>query len=164
MATVDLGSYLDDDSLDVEVQGRTYRIPSPDAATGIRLTAMVNLGIVYASGQPLGEAEAKQLNLDDAEERDFLEQVLGSAYGEMVADGVSWVRIQRLGRYALLHFTLGPEAAADAVAKSSLGEAPAPNRQARRASPRVSSGTATSSRRRGSTVSTTSRKPSPGKA
>jgi hypothetical protein len=160
MAAVDLGNYLDDDALDVTVDGHVYRIPSPDAATGIRLTAMVNLGIAYAAGQDVGEKQAAGLKLDDEDERDFLLQVLGSAYAELQANGVSWVRIQRLGRYALLYFTLGPEAA-DEAARASSGEAAAPNRATRRAtSSPGSSATATSSPSRGSTASTTSRKPS----
>lgn len=167
MGYVDLGSYLDDDRLDTppipstkHPAGRSYRIPSPDAATGVRLTAMVTLGVAFASGADLDQREADKLKLDDAQEKDFLEEVLGSAYGELVGDGVSWTRIQRLGRYCLLHFTLGPEAAADEVKRSS-GEAPAPNRATRRAkasgSLPASSGAAKSSTR-GSTGSTTSRK------
>lgn len=172
MGYVDLGSYLDDDALDTppipstkHPAGRSYRIPSPDADTGVRLTAMVTLGVAFASGADLDQREAKKLKLDDNQEKDFLEDVLGSAYGEMVADGVSWTRIQRLGRYCLLHFTLGPEAAADEVQR---GEAPAPNRATRRAKKATGSSPASSaaakSSTRGSTASTTSRRKRPAKA
>ncbi len=163
MGFVDLGTYLDDDGLDVPVGDRVFRIPSPDHATGLRLTAMVNLGVSFAAGAELSKKDAANLNLDDEQERDFLELVLGPAYPEMVGAGVSWVRIQRVGRYALLYFTLGPEAAAESVQRtaeaSPSGEAPAPNRAARRApSSKASSGTAKSSTRaRGSSAGTTSR-------
>ncbi len=163
MGHVDFGSFLDDDAIDTppipsreHPDGRSYRIPSPDAATGIRLTAMVNLGVGLASGGKMDPKDAEKLKLDDDQEKDFLEEVLGSTYAELVADGVSWVRIQRLGRYALLYFTLGPEAAAS-EAKRTSGEAPAPNRETRRASSRASSGTALSSTR-GTTAGTKSRK------
>jgi len=169
MPYVDLGSYLDDDAVDTppipsraHPEGRSYRIPSPDAATGVRLTAMVSLGVDLAVGKDLDPKDAAKLQLDDDSEREFLRDVLGDAYGQLFEDGVSWVRIQRLGRYFLLYFTLGPEAAADEAKRAQLsGEAPAPNRAARRAkktaSSRASSGAA-KSLARGSTVSTTSPK------
>lgn len=145
MGYVDLGSYLDDDAIDTPTipstkhpAGRSYRIPSPDAATGVRLTAMVTLGVAFATGAELDERDADKLKLDDEQEKDFLEEVLGSAYGELIADGVSWTRIQRLGRYCLLHFTLGPEAAADEVKRGKLRprtERPV-GRRRRRAPPR----------------------------
>lgn len=165
MGHVDFGSFLDDDAIDTppipsreHPDGRSYRIPSPDAATGIRLTAMVNLGVGLASGAKMDPRDAEKLKLDDDQEKEFLEEVLGSAYIQLVADGVSWVRIQRLGRYCLLYFTLGPEAAAsEAQGGAKPGEAPAPNRETRRASSRASSVTDLSSNR-GTTAGTKSRK------
>lgn len=164
MGHADFGSFLDDDAIDTppipsreHPDGRSYRIPSPDAATGIRLTAMVNLGVGLASGAKMDPRDAEKLKLDDDQEKDFLEEVLGTAFLQLVADGVSWVRIQRLGRYCLLYFTLGPEAAASEAQGRPPGEAPAPNRETRRASSRASSGTALSSNR-GTTAGTKSRK------
>jgi hypothetical protein len=169
----DLGAYLDDDAIDTppipsraHPEGKPYRIESPDAATGIRLTALVSLGVDLAVGAQLSQKDAERLRMDDDQERDFLRDVLGATYDQMLEDGVSWVRIQRLGRYALLYFTLGPEAAAEETRRAtSAGEAQAPNRQARRAaakaSSRASSATATSSKARGSTAGTTSRRARP---
>lgn len=161
----DLAGFLADDGIDTppivskkHPNGKAYRIPSPDAETGLRLTTLANLGVRAAVGVDVTEADLAQLNLDDGEELDFLRQVLGSAYDELVADGVSWVRIQRLGRFAFLHFALSPESAAAAVERSAAGEAPAPNRQTRRASRPGSSGTARPTRSRGSNAGTTSRK------
>lgn len=165
MAYADLGAWLDDDGLDIPVpstkypDGHTYRVPSPDAATGLRLTALVNLGVALAAGQEVDPEEAAKLRLDDGQEREFLPTVLGAAYQQMLDDGVSWVRIQRVGRYALLHFTLGPEAATEAASKGGQsGEAPAPNRETRRVKPSRagSSATARSTRSRGSTAVTKS--------
>ncbi len=170
MGYVDFGSYLDDDAIDTppirsreHPDGRSYRIESPDAATGVRLTAMVSLGVDLAVGAELNSKDAERLKLDDDQEREFLRDVLGKVYDQLLADGVSWVRIQRLGRFALLYFTLGPEAAAEEARRSTaVGEAPAPNRQARRAvakaSSQGSSATATSSKARGSTAGTSSPK------
>lgn len=162
MALADLGDFLEDDGLEVPVPGgKTYSIPSPDAATGLRLTAMVNVGVAAAAGGQIDEHDRARLSLDDEQEREFLEQILGSAYQEMIDDGVSWVRIQRVGRYALLFFTLGKEAADTSLRGAASGEAQAPNRATRRAktSATGSSGTAASpTRRRASTASTTSRR------
>lgn len=168
MSYVDIGGYLDDDAIDTPPirsreypDGRSYRIESPDAETGVRLTAMVSLGVDLAVGSKVSERDAEKLKLDDDQEREFLREVLGDTYDEMLADGVSWVRIQRLGRFALLYFTLGPEAAGEEARRgAALGEAWAPNRQTRRAaakgSSRASSATANVSTGRGSTAGTTS--------
>ncbi len=160
MAADDLAGFLADDCVEVPIPGgKTYRVPSPDAATGLRLTAMVNLGVQSALGGEITEQDAAKIKLDDDQERDFLPQVLGSAYDEMIADGVSWLRIQRIGRYCLLYFTLGPEAAAAHVRSS--GEAPAPNRETRRAKKGSRQGSSapdrSPTRRRASTGATKSR-------
>lgn len=139
MALSDLTAYLDDDSLEVpgvrspaHPEGWTYCIPSPDHKTGLRLTALVNLGIQAAAGEAAEPDEKQRAVLSDEEEREFLPQVLGTAYDEMVADGVSWVRMQRISRYALLYFTLGEDAAGQMVKASAEGNGAAPNRAARR--------------------------------
>lgn len=164
MALVDLGTFLDDDALDtppipsrVHPEGRSYRIPSPDWRTGLALSKMVNLGLTAAAGRVLTEEDAASIDLDDSEERDFAALVLGDAAAQMAADGVSWTRVQRLAQYALLFFTLGAEAASKVVKAAAQGEAKAPNRATRRSStsPRVSSGGAKSTPRRGSHAATT---------
>lgn len=167
MAKLDLAGYLEDDALEVPgvvstryPDGKTYRVPSPDARTGLRLEAMVNLGVKARLGQDVGKA-AEALNVDDDEERDLYQMVMGAAYDEMITDGVSWVRIQRLGKYLLLHFTMGEDAAQQALQRGALtGEAQAPNRATRRAS----KATAKSTPRRGSTAGTKPRPKRPVKA
>lgn len=158
MALKDLSSFLDDDALDIPVDGTTYRIPSPDAETGLWLSSVVNLGVTASAGVEITDADAARLQFDDAEERDLVAIVLGPALDEMKTDGVSWVKIQRISQYALFYFTLGPEAADQAAANGLLtGEAPAPNRAARR---QASRGGAATTRARASTAGTTSpRKP-----
>lgn len=155
MALRDLSAFLDDDALELPINGTTYVIPSPDARTGLWLTALADLGVAAASGAELGEGDFDKLKLDDDEERTFVVRVLGSGYDAMVAGGVSWVKIQRAARYAFLYFALSPEAADEALKSGSLaGEAPAPNRATRRT---ASKATATSTRSRGSAAGTTPR-------
>jgi hypothetical protein len=130
MALRDLGAFLDDDALDIPLGGKTYHIPSPDARTGLYLEAAMNLSAKAAAGEELSDEDAASIQLDDGEERDLYRRVLGGVFDELVADDVSWARIQRIGRYALIWFTMGPEAAERSITQ---GEAPAPNRKERRA-------------------------------
>lgn len=138
MARLDLSTYLDDDSVTIpgipskaHPDGRDYTITSPDAKTGMRLAAMADLGIKAHAGT-VSEADVAALQLDDDEERDLYRMVLGDTLDELVADGVSWARIQKLGRYLFVHYSMGEEAAAEAVNRSGGATAPA-NRAARRA-------------------------------
>ena len=60
-----------------------------------------------------------------------MRDVMGATLDELTADGVSWVRIQKLNRYLFIHFAMGEDAA---VGLMGSGEASAPaNRAARRA-------------------------------
>ena len=131
-------------------EGKAYTIASPDAETGIFLVSLTN----YLAQQ----ARHPEAEPDETTERriqSFLDKrtaevgedddsakleasgrlVLGDTAAEMVADGVPWVIIQRLTKYAMLHFTQGPEAAkAAALSGALVGGAAAPaNRAARRA-------------------------------
>jgi hypothetical protein len=138
MARLDLAGYLDDDSVEVpgipskaHPDGRTYRFASPDAKTGLFLASLANLAVKARLGGDIGK-QAAELELDDDQERDLMRDVMGPTLDEMIADGVSWVRIQKLNRYLFIHFAMGEDAAAGLAVS---GEAPAPaNRAARRAS------------------------------
>jgi hypothetical protein len=156
MALKDLSSFLDDDAIDVPIDGKTYRVESPDAKTGLFLASLANVGVKAAAGGEVDQADVDKLDLDDDEERDFMQMVLGDTLAELVADGVSWTKIQRLSRYCFIHFAVGEEAADDALKSGALsGEAPAPNRAKRRAASR---GGATTTKRLASTAGTTSTK------
>ena len=162
MALKDLSSYLDDDAISFPLDGKTYRIESPDAKTGLLLSSMVNLGVKASTGGEIDDADLASLDLDGAKERDFMRMVLGDTLDELVADEVSWVKIQRISRYAFLYFAVGEDTADEALKSGALsGEASAPNRAKRRAASR---GGATSTKRLASTAGTTSppkRKPKP---
>ncbi|WP_052372637.1 DUF7426 family protein [Amycolatopsis taiwanensis] len=154
----DLGSFLDDDALEIPVDGKVYRIASPDAETGLFLAGLAQLGEKAVSGQPITAEEFARLKLNDEQEGDFMRMVLGDTLDELVADGVKWTKIQRVNRYAFLFFSLGPEAADRALESGVLtGEAMAPNRAQRRAASRAGAAT---TKRAASTGGTTSpRKP-----
>lgn len=156
MSRSDLAAFLDDDvfatppiASRAHPAGKVYTIASPDAATGLKLTALANLGTRAHYGVEVTDADIEALDVTDGQEADLYRMTLGAAYDQMVADGVSWVKLQRLGRYMFLRFAMSQEAA-----DTLLGEAPAPNRAARRAR----KGSETSTRSRGSTSGTTSRR------
>lgn len=118
-------------------QGKVYVIDSPDAETGLSLTAMVNLANKAASGQLATEEQAKEaveeLELDDNDERDLYERVLGDSYAELLADNAPWTAIQRLGQYCLIYYGMSAQAASKALQSGVLlGEASGPNREERR--------------------------------
>lgn len=156
MALKDLSSFLDDDAIDFPIDGKTYRVESPDAKTGLFLASLANVGVKAASGADLGQTDIDKLDLDDDEEHDLMRMVLGDTLDELLADGVKWTKIQRLNKYCFIYFAIGEDAADEALKSGALaGEAPAPNRAARRAGSR---GAVTTTRRRTSTAGTTSTK------
>lgn len=127
MTFVDLTDFLDDDGLHVTVRGKEYLIPSPDADTGMRLNAIATIGAAVQSGKTVPESQLKSLELNDDEERNFTEQVLGSALEELRADGFSWVQLSRMAQYAFTHFAISPETARKGLAAGVFdgGKAPA---------------------------------------
>jgi len=148
MARLDLDGFLGDDSVEVDIPsekyptGKTYRFASPNARTGLVLARLANIATRARLGADIG-AEAAKLELDDDQERDLIRDVLGatsliadppitvSGLDEMLADDVSWVRIQRLNQYLFIRFAMSEDAAAGLTLP---GEASVPaNRAARRA-------------------------------
>lgn len=141
-STDGLFSFLDDDALVIpgvksreHPDGKSYTIPSPDADTGARFAALAEIAMKVHRGVDVSESDLRRLRMDDDEEREFMEQVLGDALAELKADGVSWRRLQMLTQYAYIYFAYGPEQAAAASQNGliSSGKATAPNRAARRA-------------------------------
>jgi len=112
--------------------GKTYRVPSPSAEVGARLTAYAALGLKLAAGRPLTDDERASLNLDDEQEKTFYRDVLGPVYDEMLADGIEWGDLVTIARDAYLVIT-DNESLADITA-AAQGEAMARgNRATRRA-------------------------------
>lgn len=119
--------------------GRSYHVASPNAEVGLRLSALADLTMKQAKGIELNATDVRRLRLDDQQELEFMEQVLGAALvATMVADGVKWEHLKRLGLYAFTYFGVSKDAADEAAANglfSGKGQAPvATNRATRRAS------------------------------
>lgn len=151
--------------------GKTYTVPSPDATTGVWLTAMADLAAKATIGGQVSDADRNRLKLDDDDERTLYQRVLGPVYDEMVADGVKWTALQTIGRDAYLCFAMSQDAADRALAHMLAGQGEAlarANRATRRAakrtpkpkagskSPRASGGATGSGRARTSKTSASS--------
>lgn len=139
----DFYDFLEDDALEIpniksraHPEGKTYNIPSPDAETGMRLSALAEIAVKVNKSIDVNARDVKRLQLDDTEEREFAQQVLGPVYEELIEDGVSWVRLQRITQYAYVHFAFSPEAAREAAERGVFaGKAQARTRAERRAKP-----------------------------
>lgn len=173
MALRDLAAYLEDDGLEYPLpssgfadpskfpNGKTYKVPSPSAKTGLYLTGLADLGTKAVAGADLSTSDLATLQLDDDEEKTLYQRALGPVYDEMLADGVKWTALQKVGLDAYLCFAMSTDVADSAL--TSLGKAP-PNRKTRRAATKTagrksapaSTATATPTKRRASTGSSTS--------
>jgi len=120
----DLEDFLDP-TLVLPIRGKKYVVPSPPADLGLRVQRLVALGNAAANGLDLSPEDLASIDLDDDEERDLLPRLLGSAYGEMVADGLPWEWVKHAGTTALMWVGLGYEAA-EAFWSSAVGEARRP--------------------------------------
>ena len=115
-------------------EGKTYRIPAPDIATGQKLAGLMDIAGKMANDAEVTEADVRRLHLDDDEEREFSRMVLGTAYDELLADGVPWPTFQRISRWAFLAVTLSEDQANDPkMVDFIMGKTAAPaNRSQRR--------------------------------
>lgn len=119
----ELNDFLEDDGFDTPPmpskkfkQGKSYHIPSPDAETGLFLSAITELAFKQQNGTPITEEDANRLKLKNKEESDFSAKVLSQeVYDEMLADGVKWEHLRRIVQYAFIYFSVGDEAADKAV-------------------------------------------------
>lgn len=152
--TADLSSFLDfmeeSDGFEsplmpskLHPEGKSYRVPSPDALTGLRLNALADITLKQSRGTPVSENDVKRLRIDDADEREFISQVLSvELVDEMLVDGVRWEHMKRLSMYAFTYFAVSREAANTAADNGLFaGKELAPtNRAGRRKSPKKTAG------------------------
>lgn len=113
-----MSSWFDDDALELppikskeHPKGKSYRVASPDFETGILLQQLAQIATRLHNGLEVSEAEAKRLKMDDEEERDFTQMVLGDTLEEMKADGVPWGPIRKVTQYVFTYYAMSPEQA-----------------------------------------------------
>lgn len=135
-------------------EGRVYVVPSPSARVGVQLTAMVEIATKRQAKAKVSDADIARLHISDEDEPEFARKVLGSAFDEMLADGVAWPIVQRLTQYGFVYWTSGKDRADEAALAGvfSGGAAARPNRAQRRAA------TSGQSDRQGSTATSRTRK------
>lgn len=138
--------FLEDDSLtltgipsDKFPNGKDYVVQSPDAETGMRLAAMGDVILRASFGHDIDQRTKDKFKLDDDEERELMDEVLGETGEEMIADGVKWVHLRGIIKYTFAHFALGAEQAEKMKENGILsGKAPEPsNRAERRQKPKT---------------------------
>ncbi|KOX16574.1 MULTISPECIES: DUF7426 family protein [unclassified Streptomyces] len=139
------------ESLTLPIGGRHYAVPAPSAEVGLRTQALVHAAAVAADG-----GRADETVLSDAAERDHFRDVLGTAYDEMLADGVSWPALKHAALTCMVWIAQDKVAAERFWNSGGDPNRLAPNRAARR------SGGANSTRNPGS-GSGTSTRPEPGR-
>jgi hypothetical protein len=154
-ATFEALDELFDDSLELPIQGKTYKIPSPTGEDGMRIQRITTVAAQILAGGQSPDTE----HLDDDEELDLFQMCLGPVYGELMANGVDWSWIRHAGLTAMFWITSGVD---DAQAYWRAAGDPsrlAPNRETRRKQAKKSgSAAASSTKRRGSTSGTSGRR------
>lgn len=144
-----------DDALELPVEGKVYRIPSPSAEDGLKIQAFVARFTRLADSGEDTDTEVA----DDAEEIRLIETCLGPAHEEMVANGVSWSWRRHAGLTAMWWVVSGPEFAERFWKAAGDPSRMAPNRETRRAAAKKSgSAAASKTRSRGSTSGTRGRR------
>ena len=137
MPFVDLSEFLTENDLTLQGLGpRDYVVPAPDAETGLKYSALSNIAVRAQKGEKISEQDLAALALDDAEEREFVTQMLGSeVVAQMRDDKLPWPALVRSAQYVFTHFAVSADAAAKAkIAGAFSGKATAPtNRAGRRA-------------------------------
>lgn len=106
-----------DSSMPLPISGKIYKIPSVDAETGLWLQSVTQITakrMSVADGEEppeLSDREISSLELDDDEETDFMQRMLGPALQEMRDDGVPWEKIKLVGQTATIRAMSGDDAA-----------------------------------------------------
>lgn len=129
---------------------KKYRIFSPSAKDGLFIERLTTVAVNLVEG---GEQVNTEM-LDDGEERELYQRLLGSTFDEMVGDEVKWVWLRHTALTALMWVSSGLNTAEKFWAAAGNPEGLAPNREARRSKQRDGSAAANSTRRRGSTNGT----------
>lgn len=102
-----------DSTMPLPIGGKVYKIPSVDAETGLWLQSVTQVA-ARRMNVPEGETppeltdrEITSLQLDDNEELDFMQRMLGPAYQQMRDDGVEWEKIKLAGQAATIRAMSG---------------------------------------------------------
>lgn len=118
--------------LDLPIRGKTYRIHSVDATTGLWCQRVVELAVRAKAGADISDDQLTGLQLDDDQEKDFQQKILGEAYDELLADKVSWAHLKHAALTAFTWTVRDRAAAEEFWARGGRPEAKRPAPQDRR--------------------------------
>lgn len=121
--------------IELPIGGKVYKVMSVDAATGLWCQRMMHVATTAYAGLEVSEADAGSLVLDDDQERNLYQRVLGATYDEMVADGLPWEWIKHAGTTAFM-WAAGNREQAEAFWASRGKARPAPQDRRRKKSAR----------------------------
>lgn len=130
MGFQDLTEILDP-FLPLPIRGKTYRIPAPSVAVGLRSQATLVIGLKVKAGEEVSPADVAALQLDDEQEAEFTHQMLGDLRDEMAADGVPWEYVRHAAKTVFM-WTVGDREQAEKV-WADAGKAPRPAPRDRKA-------------------------------
>lgn len=146
---------LFDSSLELPIQGKTYKVPSPSGEDGLRIQRITTVAVQAVIGGAPPDVEA----LDDDQELDLLKMCLGPVYRELLNDGIDWSWIRHAGLTAMFWITSGVDDALTYWKAAGDPSRLAPNREARRQqAKKTGSAAGDKTQRRGSSSTTNARK------
>lgn len=133
MPALDLQTYLEDDQLVLQgvcstkhPKGKAYTIASPSARTVLQLKRLMQLWGDENEGREITKDDIMALvalTTDEAGESvDIVERILGPAYQQMIDDGVSGDRMEKITSIVLTYYGRGSQLArkiVEAVGESS---------------------------------------------
>lgn len=119
----DLAELLDP-FLPLPIRGKTYRVPSPDVTTGLRAQATVAIAVKVRAGQQVDAADVASLQLDDDQELEFTQSMLGPVFEEMRDDELPWEYVRHAAKTVFMWLISDRDEAAKVWA--SLGNDPRP--------------------------------------
>ena len=121
----DLADLLDP-RLHLPIRGKTYHVESPDVATGLRAQATVAIAAKVRQGQDVTPEDIASLKLDDAEEMEFTQSMLGNTFAEMQEDGLPWEYVQHAAKTVFMWLVSDRDEAAKVWANLGNGARPVP--------------------------------------
>jgi hypothetical protein len=127
----DLAEFFDP-TLKLPIAGKVYVVQPPDAKTGIHVQRLMTTGMLAASGGEVSQSQLDELELDDADEINLYQKLLGAVYDEMLADGHPWPYVKHAGVTAFMWVAYGKDSA-EQFWESAAGEAKRPEPQDRKA-------------------------------
>jgi len=133
-----------------DLKRKTYRIESPSGRDGLHIERITQAAVQLVTD---GENVNTEM-LDDDEERNLYEMLLGKNFQQMLEDGVKWVWLRHSALTCLMWVSSGLQTAERYWASAGDPERMAPNRETRRSKQRAGSAAETSTRGRASTSGT----------